>query len=63
MRDDRCIIFPTLAGKKKKRNVLRIKQCSKYALLCFRTVLESGLLCLAVWIVSCTTLRDNISIL
>lgn len=62
MRDDRSIIFPNLA-EKKKRHILRIKQCSKYAVLGFRTALESGLLCMAVWIVSCTILRDNIRIL
>ena len=55
--------FPKPSRKKKKRHILRIKQCSKYAVLGFRTALELGLLCMAVWIVSCTILRDNIRIL
>ena len=54
--------FPN-PSRKKKRNIFRIKQCSKHALLCFKRVLESGLLCRAVWTVCCTTLRNNTSIL
>ena len=65
MREDRCIISPALAKKKKKRYIQ--SQTNNVAHTHFfslkQTVLESGLLYMVVQVIYCTTLRYNINIM